>query len=98
MLFRKKKKKEEPRVCTGCGCLIDRLRAKKIVQEIYRANYDTAFTCFDDPEPLFYCGRCAPQYDWVIIPAEGGDHQYFTRVIGYYDEVDKEGKPLKKKK
>ncbi|KKM06058.1 hypothetical protein LCGC14_1747810 [marine sediment metagenome] len=97
MFFRKKK--EEPRVCTGCGCLIARQRGKEVTQDILRDNYDTAFiTYFSEPLLLFYCGRCTPPYDQITIPSGGGNRRYFVRVIEHYEEVDEEGKPLKKKK
>ncbi len=98
MLFRKKKE-EEPRVCTECGCLIDRLRAKKVTQEIIRNSYDTAFsyTYSNEPSFLFYCGRCAPPYDQISIPSGGGNRQYFTFTPRSYEEVDEKGKPIKKK-
>ncbi len=97
MFFRKKK--EEPRVCTGCGCLIARWRAKKVTQEILSDNSDAVFvTYFSEPSPLFYCGRCDPPYDQIIIPSGGGNRRYFVRTPENYKEVDEEGKPLKKKK
>ena len=94
MLFRKKKE-EPPRVCTECGCLIDRLRAKKVTQEILRSSYNTAFS---EPSPLFYCGRCDPPYDLISISLSGGNHRYFISTPRSYEEVTEEGKPLKKKK
>ena len=96
MLFHKKK--EEPRVCTRCGCLIARWRGKEVTQEIIRGSYDTAGTYFSEPSPLFYCGRCAPPYDQISIPSGGGNRRYFTFTPRSYEEVDEKGKPLKKKK
>ncbi len=96
MLFRKKE--EKPRICVGCGCLVVRWRAKKVIQDILNDANNPMVSYFEDLHPLFYCLRCAPPYDFVSYPTSGGASRYFSRIVSSYKEVDKEGKPLKKKK
>ena len=86
MLFHKKEK-EEPRVCTECGCLVAYERAHKV-----ETNPDIGYYY-----PVsYYCGICAPPYNKIeetlIRP------KYFVLVSEHYEEITEEGKPLKKKK
>ena len=95
MLFRKKEK-EEPRVCVGCGCLVARERAKEVVQDAsiyYNAGW---FVFSRQTKSLFYCGRCAPPYNRTKM-GDNATHQYFTHVLGHDEEVTEKGKPIKNK-
>ncbi len=97
MLFRKKKE-EEPRVCTGCGCLMQRAWKKVEVEGGegilfggLTINYGSSW-----PHTELYCGRCAPPYD-IKLSCEGETHFYRIQPSQNI-EVDEKGKPIKKKK
>ncbi len=98
MLFRKKEKETkkpvkntEPYVCKTCGCLVHWLRVKEVSEDGFL---------------VYYCAACAPPYDKAehgIMKKEGSVWSgpltlYFIRRPAYDEEVDKKGKPLKKKK
>ena len=103
MLFRKKENETnkpieniEPHVCKTCGCLVSRFRAHEVIMN----NTDNF-----EPITDYYCGLCAPAYDkyesgWIKKSDDilGAYEKYFIRVPEHYEEVTKEGKPLKKKK
>ena len=103
MLFRKKEEEAkksveniEPYVCKTCGCLVAYLRAHKVLK-VRAYNFNTTTD--------YYCGSCVPVYDkyevgWLMESDKiiGAYEKYFIRIPEHYKEVDKEGKPLKKKK
>ena len=55
--------------CYGCGLRLG--SAKKVVAEFKRN--DGYLSSYSDDKPqakkLEYCGRCAPDYDWIVIRA-----------------------------
>ena len=89
-MFGKKKENEkvgvapklpEPKVCCGCGCLVDPIRAEKVVIDF---TYDA-----------YYCGRCAPPYDKTYNFVEGT--RYYITLPEHEQEVTKDGEPVKPK-